>query len=136
MTMDSACCHLQCYAVHSATQKCVLLGFAPGGNLSPMLEVRPRVQLQLERAGSMSVHPQPMTAKRREDGMSKIKGNHDGPGGRNESYRVGSRPNVPRPQAVREVDKGQHPGYHTVKIEGRKYVRDNPDSSTKDNVND
>ncbi len=67
--------------------------------------------------------------------MTKIIGNNDGPGGRNESYKIGSRPQVPRPQAVREVEAGKHPGAHVVKVEGRKYVRDNPDSSTRDNVN-
>ncbi len=45
------------------------------------------------------------------------------------------RKNVSRTQAVREVEGGQHPGAHVVKINGRKYVRDNPDSSKSDNVN-
>jgi hypothetical protein len=67
--------------------------------------------------------------------MAKIKGNRDGDGGRNESYKIGSRPNVPRRQAVREVKNGLHPGYHTLRINGREYVRDNPDNSKKDNVN-
>lgn len=67
--------------------------------------------------------------------MGKIIGNNDGPGGRNESYRIGSRPAVPRREAVREVDAGKHPGNHTVQVHGRKYVRDNPDGSTRDNVN-
>lgn len=67
--------------------------------------------------------------------MGKIRGNNDGPGGRNESYRVGSRDRVPRPQMVREVESGAHPGNHVVRVNGRKYVRDNPDSSKKDNVN-
>lgn len=68
--------------------------------------------------------------------MSKIKGNRDGPGGRNESYRIGGRSSVSRTQAVREVKAGLHDGYHTVEIKGREYVRDNPDSSKRDNVND
>ena len=67
--------------------------------------------------------------------MTRIKGNNDGPGGRNESYKIGSRPHVPRTKAVKEVESGNHPGAHTVKINGRKYVRDNPDSSKRDNVN-
>jgi len=67
--------------------------------------------------------------------MGRIRGNNDGPGGRNETYKIGSRPAVPRAQAVREVEAGKHPGNHTVKVEGRKYVRDNPDGSKKDNVN-
>lgn len=67
--------------------------------------------------------------------MTKIRGNRDGPGGRNKSYRIGTRKEVPRSAAVREVEAGKHPGVHTVRINGRRYVRDNPDASTKDNVN-
>jgi hypothetical protein len=36
---------------------------------------------------------------------------------------------------VQEVEQGKHPGAHVLKVNGRKYVRDNPDDSTKDNVN-
>lgn len=67
--------------------------------------------------------------------MGKIRGNNDGPNGRNETYRIGTRLYVPRAQAVREVEQGKHPGNHTVRVNGRKYVRDDPDSSTRDNVN-
>ncbi|MFA5947051.1 MAG: DUF3892 domain-containing protein [Patescibacteria group bacterium] len=67
--------------------------------------------------------------------MTDIKGNQDGPGGRNETYKIGSRREVPRVQAVREVKAGTHDGAHVVKINGREYVRDNPDSSKRDNVN-
>lgn len=67
--------------------------------------------------------------------MTKIIGNNDGPGGRNESYKIGSRKNVRRTEAVREVEAGKHPDAHIVKINNRKYVRDNPDYSKKDNVN-
>lgn len=67
--------------------------------------------------------------------MTKIRGRNDGPGGRNEHYDVGSRKNVPRPQIVKEIKQGKHSGAHIVKINGRDYARDNPDGSTKDNVN-
>lgn len=67
--------------------------------------------------------------------MTKIIGNNDGPGGRNETYKIGSRASVPRTQAVEEVKQGQHAGAHVVKIKGREYVRDNPDQSKRDNVN-
>lgn len=67
--------------------------------------------------------------------MSKIKGNNDGPNGRNETYQIGSRKEVSRTAAVREVKAGKHPDSHVVKINGREYVRDNPDGSKKDNVN-
>jgi hypothetical protein len=67
--------------------------------------------------------------------MAKIRGNRDGENGRNESYQIGNRPNVPRSTAVREVERGDHPGKHVIEVNGEKYVRDNPDSSTRDNVN-
>lgn len=67
--------------------------------------------------------------------MTKIIGNNDGPNGRNDTYKIGNRPKVKRTTAVKEVDGGQHSGAHTVKINGKKYVRDNPDNSKKDNVN-
>lgn len=67
--------------------------------------------------------------------MTKIIGNNDGPGGRNETYKIGSRKKVSRKVAVREVEEGKHSGAHVVKIKGEKYVRDNPDQSKIDNVN-
>ena len=67
--------------------------------------------------------------------MSKITGKNDGPGGRNDHYDVGNRTNVPRRNIVAEIKRGEHPDSHVVKINDRKYARDNPDSSKKDNVN-
>ena len=67
--------------------------------------------------------------------MTKIKGQNDGPGGRNKHYDVGSRKNVPRRNIVAEIKRGEHPGAHVVKINGREYARDNPDRSKSDNVN-
>ena len=51
-----------------------------------------------------------------------IRGNNDGPGGRNETYDIGSRKNVPRKKAVREVKKDQHPGTHVYTLNGQEYV--------------
>jgi len=67
--------------------------------------------------------------------MAKITGRRDGPGGRNEHYDVGNRKNVARPVVVKEVEGGKHPGKHIYKINGQKFVRDDPDGSTRDNVN-
>lgn len=67
--------------------------------------------------------------------MTKIIGKNDGPGGRNEHYKIGSRSNVPRRQAVGEVKAGKHSGAHVIEVNKREYVRDNPDSSKRDNVN-
>lgn len=46
--------------------------------------------------------------------MTTIKGNNDGPGGRNETYNVGKRKNVPRAQVVKEIEQGKHPDAHVV----------------------
>lgn len=67
--------------------------------------------------------------------MTKIRGKNDGPGGRNEHYDIGSRKDVPRRNVVAEIERGEHPGSHVIKVNGREYARDNPDFSTKDNVN-
>jgi hypothetical protein len=67
--------------------------------------------------------------------LTKIIGNNDGPNGRNESYQIGNRKEVSRAQAVKEVEQGKHPSTHVITVNRRKYVRDNPDDSTKDNVN-
>lgn len=67
--------------------------------------------------------------------MARIKGKNDGPNGRNEHYDVGSRTDIPRRQMVQEVKQGKFPDNHIVKVDGREYVRDNPDGSKRDNVN-
>lgn len=67
--------------------------------------------------------------------MTKIIGNNDGKGGRNETYKIGSRKEVPRKQAVKEVKEGKHRDAHIIKVNKQEYVRDNPDHSNKDNVN-
>lgn len=67
--------------------------------------------------------------------MARIIGNNDGPNGRNESYKIGSRPHVPRVDAVKEVIQGKHPDAHVISVNGRRYVRDNPNYSKRDNVN-
>lgn len=67
--------------------------------------------------------------------MTKIIGNNDGPGGRNESYDIGRRKNVRRTEVVREIKQGKHPDAHVVKINNCEYARDNPDHTKKDNVN-
>lgn len=67
--------------------------------------------------------------------MATITGNKDGRNGRNESYNIGSRKNVPRKKAIIEVKKGNHPDYHVFKINGQEYIRDNPDHRKRDNVN-
>ncbi len=67
--------------------------------------------------------------------MTKIKGNNDGLGGRNETYRIGNRPRVKRAEVVKEIKQGKHPDAHVYKINEREYARDNPDNTKSDNVN-
>lgn len=67
--------------------------------------------------------------------MTKIIGNNDGPGGRNETYKIGNRSAVKRTEVVKEIKQGQHQGAHVVKVNGRQYARDNPDHSKSDNIN-
>jgi len=67
--------------------------------------------------------------------MTRIRGKNDGPGGRNEHYDIGNRKDVPRRNVVAEIKRGEHPGAHTVEVNGREYARDNPDNSKSDNVN-
>ncbi len=62
-----------------------------------------------------------------------IRGNGDGKNGENQSYRRGNE-TVSRRQLVKEVAKGEHPGYHNVKVDGTKYVRANPDKRKGNNV--
>jgi hypothetical protein len=65
-----------------------------------------------------------------------ITGNQDGPNGRNETYRIPGRDSeIPREQLVREVEQGRHPNFSTYTRDGETYVRGNPDSTTRDNVN-
>lgn len=67
--------------------------------------------------------------------MARIKGQHDGPNGRNEHYNVGPRKDIPRRLMVREVKQGKFPHNHIMIVDGQEYVRDNPDDSERDNVN-
>jgi hypothetical protein len=66
-----------------------------------------------------------------------IKGNRDGENGENETYRIPGRGSaIPRTTVVREVEQGKHPHYSVYKRDGVKYVRGNPDSKKKNNVNE
>jgi len=64
-----------------------------------------------------------------------ITGNHDGDNGKNESYSIPGRGNVPRKTLVKEVKSGKHPDFSTYTFNGEEFVRGNPDSSQNNNVN-
>lgn len=68
--------------------------------------------------------------------MSELKGNNDGPGGRNESYvDKKTKKTISRVEAIKRVKSGKYPKSTVTKINGREYVKDKPDKSKKDNVN-
>jgi Protein of unknown function (DUF3892) len=67
---------------------------------------------------------------------NKIRGNKDGPNGSNASYTIQGRGKVPRAKMAREVDAGKHPNFHTITVDGKKYVRGNPDGTENNNVDD
>jgi len=50
--------------------------------------------------------------------MTKIIGNNDGPGGRNEHYKIGKR-TVTSAAAVKEVEQGKHPDAYVIEGDGR-----------------
>lgn len=70
-----------------------------------------------------------------ETNVAKIRGKQDGPGGRNEHYDIGAQKNVSRRDVVARIKRGELPGAHVLKINGREYARGNPDRSKSDNVN-
>jgi len=63
-----------------------------------------------------------------------IRGNQDGSNGSNDSYTIQGRGVVPRSQLVKEVEQGKHSQHHVVEVDGKKYVRSNPDKTTGNNV--
>lgn len=66
-----------------------------------------------------------------------ITGNQDGENGENESYRIPGRgTEIPRKTLVQEIETGKHPNHSIYTRNGEKYVRANPDSKKKNNVNE
>ena len=66
-----------------------------------------------------------------------IRGNQDGENGENETYTIPGRgSSIPRPTVVKEVEQGKHPNHSIYERDGEKYVRANPDSKKKNNVNE
>jgi hypothetical protein len=64
-----------------------------------------------------------------------IRGNKDGENGENQTYRIPGRGSaIPREQIVNEIKQGQHPKHSTYRRNGVDYVRSNPDSQEKNNV--
>lgn len=66
--------------------------------------------------------------------MASIKKKHNGIG-RDKTYDVGSRRNIPLSVVVKEIEAGKHTQVHLYTYNGIKFPRDNPDYLEKDNVN-
>lgn len=65
----------------------------------------------------------------------KIIGQHDGQKGGNDTYSIPGRGNVSRGELVKEVKDGKHPGFMTTTINGKEYVKGNPDGKDSNNIN-
>lgn len=70
------------------------------------------------------------------DGLDRpiIKGAQKSASGGNETYDVNGA-EMQREDVVKKVESGEISGYHIYERNGKKYIRDNPDSLTSDNVN-
>lgn len=67
---------------------------------------------------------------------SSISGNGSEDGSGNDSYTITGRGTVSREQMIQEIKDGRHPDTHVVQRDGEEYARNNPNSSTQDNIND
>lgn len=64
-----------------------------------------------------------------------IKVTKETPTGLNIGFNVPGRGHMPRHKLVKEVERGQHPGYHTRETcSGTKFVASNPDRSRRNNL--
>jgi hypothetical protein len=64
-----------------------------------------------------------------------VRGLQDDPNSRNEHYHILGRGVVPRRNAVAIKKRGGLPGVEIITRNGREYLRDIPDRSTRDNIN-
>ncbi len=65
----------------------------------------------------------------------KITGRRENKNGANTHYKISNGKIVTRTEAVAMVKAGKLPGYHVMKVNNSKYLRDNPDKrSKKDNI--
>ena len=64
----------------------------------------------------------------------KIIGRRESKTGGNTHYKLSNKKIVNRSDAVKMVKAGKLPGYHTVTVNKKKYLRDNPDKRKKDNI--
>ncbi len=65
----------------------------------------------------------------------RITGRRENETGGNTHYKIG-KSIVPRVKAVKRVERGDLSGYHIYKLDGKKYLRDNPDNRKRDNIDE
>jgi len=66
--------------------------------------------------------------------MAKITGRRESETGANTHYRLGNNQIITRAEGVRRAEAGLMPDYHVIKVNGVKYLRDNPGKSKLDNI--
>ena len=64
----------------------------------------------------------------------RITGRREDESGANTHYRLSDGRIVTRREAVAMQKRGELPDYHIVTVNGVEYLRDNPDTSEKDNI--
>lgn len=66
----------------------------------------------------------------------KITGRAENETGGNTRYEIDNNKTVSRPEAVKMVKQGKLPGYHAVKVDGKEYLRANPDNRKGNNIDE
>ncbi|MBU4186245.1 MAG: DUF3892 domain-containing protein [Proteobacteria bacterium] len=64
----------------------------------------------------------------------RITGRREDENGANTHYRLSDGRIVTRAEAVKMCENGELPNYHIYERDGIKYLRDNPDTSEMDNI--
>lgn len=64
----------------------------------------------------------------------RITGRKEDENGANTDYRLSDGRMVTREVAVGMCENGELPGYHIYERDGKKYLRDNPDTKEEDNI--
>ena len=71
-----------------------------------------------------------------EQKMVRINGRRESKSGANTHYRLTTGKTVTRVQGIKLEKQGKLDGYHVMKRNGIEYLRDDPDKSTRDNIDE
>lgn len=66
----------------------------------------------------------------------KITGRGENATGGNTRYQIDNKKTISRPEGVKMVKQGKLSGYHTMKVDGKEYLRANPDSRKGNNIDE